>query len=478
MKIRLLVFALAALVFWGCGSSSKVTQTGTQEEEVSTPDVKGSETSTGLCKTFESKAEEKKVLAAYSLYRESFKQENFEDAMTHWKQLMELAPGFRKKPFVDGEAMYKHYYENASSDAEKAKFKTLLYDLYDERIKCHGEEGKVLETKGKFILANIEGKEDEAYSLFEEAMTKSGNNTGYSVLKALLNKYRSDIRDEVTTEEAVMPMVDKMKKIAQHNIDNGVDVDKYKETLEALNSPLKAQVIKTTRTETVKKGIEFADCNEAVAHYEAQLAESPGDEKVLGNYYARLTKMKCTTSPQYIKILEQYNSLNPSASKLYKIGNYHRKAENYDKAIDIYKQAVDMAAADDPSLSGTLYALANTYYKKGQYSNARNAAEKAAKAKPGWGAPWLLIGGLYAKSYKDCGTNEVERAGAIWAAVDAYAKAKADPKSASDAQDRINNMYKYYPEKGQLFMASVAEGDAYKVECWIQRNTTVRVKKQ
>ncbi len=478
MKFRLLSIALAALIFWGCGSSSKVTTTGTQEEKVETPAVKGSETSTGLCKTFTNEAEKSKVLAAYSLYRESFKQENYKDAMENWTKLMDMAPGFRKKPFVDGEVMYKHYYENASSDAEKEKYMNLLYDLYKERIKCHGEEGRVLESKGKFILANMEGKEAEAYQLFEEAMKKSGNNTSNSVIKALLNKYRAEIRDEITTEEAVMPMIENMKKIAQHNIDAGNQVEKYTETLEALNSPLKAQVIKTTRTETVKKGLEFANCQEAITHYEAQLAESPDDEKIIQNFYGRLEKMKCTDVPQYLTMLQKYNAINPSTSKLYKLGNYYRKAEQYDKAIGFYKEAVSIAEAGDPSLSGTYYALASTYFKKGQYSNARNAAENAAKAKPGWGAPWLLIGGLYAKSYKDCGTNEVERAGAIWAAVDAYAKAKADPKSAADAQDRMNKMYKYYPEKGQLFMASVNEGDPYKVECWIQRNTTVRVKKQ
>jgi len=470
-------FRLFAFIFWGCGSSSKVTTTGTQEQEIKTPEVKGSETSTGLCKTFTNEAEKDKVLASYSLYRESFKQENYSDAMEPWTKLMEMAPGFRKKPFVDGEVMYKHYYTNAGSDAEKEKYKNLLFNLYDERVKCHGEEGKVLETKGKFILANMEGKEDEAYQLFEDAMKKSGNETSNSVIKALLNKYRAAIRDEKMTEEAAMPIVEKMKKIAQHNIDAGNQVEKYTETLEALNSPLKAQVIKTTRTETVKKGLEFANCQEAIDHYEAQLADAPNDEKVIQNFYGRLEKMKCTTVPQYLTMLQKYNEINPSTSKLYKLGNYYRKADQFDKAIGFYKDAIKIAEAGDPSLSGTYYALASTYFKKGQYSNSRNAAENAAKSKPGWGAPWLLIGGLYAKSYKDCGTNEVERAGAIWAAVDAYAKAKADPKSAGDAQDRINKMYKYYPEKGQLFMASVKEGDPYKVECWIQRTTTVRVKK-
>jgi len=137
-----------------------------------------------------------------------------------------------------------------------------------------------------------------------------------------------------------------------------------------------------------------------------------------------------------------------------------------------------MGDADGKTLGGIYYALGSSYAKKGQYSNARGAALKAVEAKPGWGAPYLLIGGLYARSYNDCGTNEIEKAGAAWAAVDVYALAKKDPDSAESAQKMINTLYKYFPEKGVAFMASVKEGDSYKVECWIQRNTTVRLKSE
>jgi len=478
MKINLMAIALAALVFWGCGSSNKVTNTGTTETtETTTKDASGSKTSTGLCKTYESDADKKKVYGAYSLYRESFKQDNYDDAMEQWQVVMEMAPGFRKQPFVDGEEMYKHYYENAENEDDKAMYLDKLFKLFDKRIKCHGEEGKVLESKGRYLLSNFDDRKEEAYAIFEQAVAKAGDGTGASILKALFNKYRGDIKGEVKTEEEVIPLVDNMKKIAQNNIDAGNDADgKYAEALEMLNGALKAQVIKTTRTETRVTGIEFESCQEAIEHYEAQLAESPNDEKVMGNYYARLTKMKCTDAPQYIKVLEQYNSINPTGSKLYKLGNYYRKKSDYDTAIKYYNEAIEKGDTEGKTLGGIYYALGSSYAKKGQYSNARTAALKAVEAKPGWGAPYLLIGGLYAKSYNDCGTNEIEKAGAAWAAVDVYAKAKKDPASAESAQKMINTLYKYFPAKGVAFMASVKEGDPHKVECWIQRNTTVRLK--
>lgn len=476
-----MVIALAALIFWGCGSTSKVTNTGTTEEttETTTKEAAGSKTSTGLCKTPENAADKKKVNVAYSLYRESYKQENYDDAMENWKIVMEMAPGFRKTPFVDGEEMYKYYYENAENEKDKKMYLDKLFNLFDERIRCHGEEGKVLESKGRYLLSNFEDRKDEAYSIFEEAVTKAGDKTGASVLKALFNKYRGDIKEEVKTEEEVIPLVENMKKIAQNNIDAGTDKDgKYAEALEMLSGALKAQVIKTQRTETRVTGIEFENCQEAIDHYESQLSESPNDEKVLGNYYARLTKMKCKDAPQYIKVLEQYNSINPTASKLYKLGNYYRKKENYDKAIKYYSDAINKGDADGNTLGGIYYALGSSYSKKGQYSKARESALKAVEAKPGWGAPYLLIGNLYARSYNDCGTNEIEKAGAAWAAVDVYAKAKKDPASAEDAQKMINTLYKYFPGKGAAHMASVNEGDSYKVECWIQRSTTVRLKSE
>jgi len=303
MKINLMTIALATLIFWGCGSSNKVTNTGTPEPvEITTKDAAGSKTSTGLCKTFETPAEKKKVNVAYSLYRESYKQENYDDAMENWKIVMEMAPGFRKTPFVDGEEMYKHYYDNAENEDDKAMYLDKLFKLFDQRIKCHGEEGKVLESKGRYLMSNFEDRKEEAYSIFEQAVAKAGDGVGASILKALFNKYRGDIKEEVKTEEEVIPLVENMKKIAQNNIDKGNDPNgKYAEALEDLSGPLKAQVIVHERKETRVTGIEFENCQEAIEHYEAQLVESPNDEKVMGNYYARLTKMKCTDAPQYIK---------------------------------------------------------------------------------------------------------------------------------------------------------------------------------
>jgi len=482
MTIRLSIVALfSALLFWGCGSSTKATKTGTTEKKTTTTaDAAGSATSTGLCKMWADDAEKKKVYTAYSLYRETYKQENYKEALENWQYVMSTAPGFRKQPFVDGEKMYKTFYSDATSQADKDMWLDKLFKLYDERVKCHAEEGKVLENKGKFLIAKVPEREAEAYGLFEKAMGLLGNETSSAALLTLFNQRRSEIKDGTMTEAAVKALGDKIRPIAEFNIAKGNDSKGYyKQVLDMTNGPLVAVKAVKSTTKTVTKGSSgptFNTCQDVKDYYGPKYQADPNDAAVIKNYYGRLANMKCKDDPMFITLLEKYAKTSPSASKLYTLGTHYRKAGQYDTAINYYNQALNNGDADGKTQGNILYSMASSYYKQKKYSDARDAAERAAQARPGWGAPYILIGGMYAASYNSCGSNQLEKARAVWAAVDAYSQAKADPKSASDAQDRINKMTSYYPDKSEGFMASVTEGQTVKAGCWIQRNTTARFK--
>jgi len=481
MTIRSLILAVvAAVFFWGCGSTSKVEKTGTTDKVETTANAAGSATSTGLCKMWADDEEKKKVYTAYSLYREPFKQEDYKGAMENWQIVMAMAPGFRKQPFVDGEKMYKQFFEDATTQADKDMWLDKLFKLYDERVKCHAEEGKVLENKGKFMIAKLPEREAEAYQLFEKAMGILGNETSSVALLTLFNQRRSEIKEGTMTEAAVKALGDKIRPIAEFNIANGNDSKGYyKQVLDMTNGPLVAVTKTTTTTKTVTTGgggPTFNTCQDVTDYYDPKYKENPGDAAVVKNYYGRLANMKCSDHPMFIPLLEQYVVTAPSASKYYKLGTHYRKGGDYGKAIQYYNSALSNGDADAKTQGNIYYSMASAYYKQNKLSDARDAAEKAAAARPGWGAPWILVGGLYAKAYSSCGSNQLEKARAVWAAVDAYAKAKADPSSASDAQDRINKMTAYYPEKSEGFMGGVSEGQSVKAGCWIQRNTTARFK--
>ena len=124
--------------------------------------------------------------------------------------------------------------------------------------------------------------------------------------------------------------------------------------------------------------------------------------------------------------------------------------------------------------------IAKIYYThKKKYSKARQYALKAASQKSGWGAPYMLIGTMYASSGPLCGPGTgFDSQRVTWVAIDKWNKAKSiDPSVKADANKLINRYRKYMPTRADIFQRGISEGSTYKVPCWIQENTKVRIAK-
>jgi len=115
-----------------------------------------------------------------------------------------------------------------------------------------------------------------------------------------------------------------------------------------------------------------------------------------------------------------------------------------------------------------------------KFSKAREYARKAIKLKPNWGAPYILIGKLYASSGPLCGPGTGWDSQIVtWVAIDKWNKAKrVDPSVANEANRLIRQYSKYMPSKGDIFQRNLTEGGTYKVKCWIQETTTIRAAKK
>ncbi len=475
-----LALLLASFVYWGCGSSSSATKTGTQEkEQPSLESAAGSSTSTGLCKTFSTKKEEQEVYKNISLYKEFFKQGNYKDGLPYWEKVMEQAPGFRKTPFIDGEKMYKHYADEAASDMGKNLYVNKLLALYDERVKCHGEEGAVMEKKA-FSLLKYDRK-DEAYGLMEKSLDLNKDAANVLVLKSLYSRYLGDFKDKVKTEADVKAFGDRIRPWIDGAIASGKDTDgKYAELLEKINKPLTAT--KTVTTTTTKSPT--ADINtyeDAKAYYGPKMDADPSDVDNLKRYYSKLTKIKCYKTAgsecerTYIKLISDINRIAPSKATLTKGAIYEMKAKNYDAAIGFYQKAIEMLDNNDDKAKYYLY-VSSAYRSKKDNQTAAEWAEKALQLKPGFGKAYVTLGNCYLGTYGKCGTSKVEKAGLAWLAADMFNKAKQDPESADKAQKGLNTAYKYFPEKADIFMMDISEGAPHRVGCWIQKTTTVRSK--
>jgi len=473
-------FGLVLFFLISCGTTQQMEQTGlTDQDELISKNFVPGKTSTGACALPTNPKEQKKTLEMYSLYREDFKQKNYKAVHKNWKWIMEKAPGFRKTPFVDGEVMYKYYIENTKDSLVQQKYIDTLFQLYDERIRCHGEEGIVLQSKGLFIYSLLKDQE-RAYPLLEKAMKILDNATNPFVLRTLVNKYRIDIKDGIKTEEEVIPLVEKMKQIAQHNIDIKNDLEKYTEALKALNEPLKAE-IKAAVIDTIKAP-EMNSCKEVFDYYAPKYVEKPDEMRILKNYYAKVTSMKCyEENAAYEKIhrtlIEDLNLKEPSKASWLQAAIYAGQDKDYPQAIIYYQNAIDLES--DPIKQAKIYNyIAATYRGTKEYQKSAETAQKAISLNPDLGVAYTSLGWAYLGYFNKCGSTKKDRAAVAYVAADMFSKAKQavipDPK----AQNAFNKAYVHFYSSQELFFdTKMNEGDPIKAGCWIQKSSIIRAKK-
>ncbi len=477
---KLITYTLVVLFIASCGSTQQIEQTGiTDEEDAISKNFVPGKTSTGKCALPTNPKEQKKALEAYSLYREDFKQNNYKAALKNWTWIIEKAPGFRKTPFVDGEVMYKYFIKHAKDLIEQQQYIDSLYQLYDKRIRCHGEEGPVLELKGLFIYS-ILNDQQSAYPILEKAMEIEGNKTSPFILRTLVNKYRVDIKDGIKTKEEVVLIVDKMKKIAQYNIDNNNNIEKYEAALEALNKPLVAMV-KEAVIEKIKAP-DMKNCEEVFDYYGVKYAENPDEIRILKNYYAKVTSMKCyKENTEYEKIhrtlIEDLNRKAPTKATWMQAAIYAAKDKDYPQAIIYYQHAIDVES--DPIKQADIYNyMAATYRGTKEYQKSAETAQKAIALNPDLGVAYTSLGWAYLGYFNKCGSAKKDRAAVAYVAADMFSKAKRAPLPDPKAQDAYNKAYVHFYSTQELFFdPDLKEGDAIRAGCWIQKSSTIRAKK-
>ena len=157
-------------------------------------------------------------------------------------------------------------------------------------------------------------------------------------------------------------------------------------------------------------------------------------------------------------------------------GNEDYSNGKYTKSIESFLSCVNLTN-DSEQKAKYLILIAKIYYRDlKNYPKSRKYALDAAKEKPRWGEPYMLIGNLYASSGPLCGTGRGWESQVVtWAAIDMWTKAKnVDTKSLGEANSLINRYKQYMPKREDIFFRQIEAGDSYFVPCWIQESTIVR----
>lgn len=404
-----------------------------------------------------------KCKESISLYREYYKQKNYQDALMGWRWAFANCPMATKNIVINGPTIIKHQIEKHKDNAELKKgYLDTLYMVYDKRIELYPDDkGYALGRKGM-----------DQYEYAEEDFTEA-----YTTLRAAFDTYKLDTDPYVLMRlymAAMRRLVDK-----QMEMDELYDL--YDEVATAFDHQRKGELdekqekILGKAQEVVDQNFErIAKEDQYIALMQPKVEADPNNAELLEKVTSMMVKRDWLNSDFYLDASEKLYKLKPSTVAAYNLYEGHAKKGNNDQAAKFLEESIG-SDTDNNSKADKLLKLAKLYGADKKYSSARAKAQEAASTKVGWGEPYLYIGDLYMSSSSSCGDDECTKKYGFWAATDMYQKAKSVDSSIADQADKkLSAARKYYPVAKDCFFIGVQKGQAVTVGGWIGVQTTAR----
>ena len=407
-----------------------------------------------------------KCVENLSLYIEFYKQKNYPDALMGWRSVYADCPKSSKKMYANGARMYKYLSRKEKDPVKKALLVDTLMATYDQRIVNFGQEGFVLGLKGEAYMQYRKDKVEEAYVILKKSIELQGNKSKAGPLTAYFQASIQMLEKEKITKEEVIGAFDVVSSHIAYQMGKLKDPKLEKKLAFYIKAKVNVELLFGP----------VATCDDLIKIYSARFDENKENTDWLKRGTRLMDRKDCTKDPLFVKMAETLHNLEPSAESAYAMGKMMVSKGQHSKAATFFKQAVELQEEADKKAEYYL-TMANHYFRNLQQpTQARIFAQRAAKARPGWGDPYIAIANYYAASAKKCGTNDFEIAAVYWVAVDKCVKAKAiDRNVAAEANKKIATWSKYYPATKDAFFYGYTEGKSYTVECWINETSTVRL---
>ncbi len=400
-----------------------------------------------------------------SLYREFVKQKNFVEALPGWRKVFNNCPRATKNIYIDGAKIYRYLIKEEKDEATKKKLVDTLMMVYDQRIKYFAQEGSNLARKAVDLYRYDRSRYAESYDMANKSYEMLKDQTPAAAMLVLFQSSLKKFRKKEAEKEQLIDDFSKVSAVldkqynAQQDQNKKDRIKKYQTVLENLFA---------------KSGA--ADCETLIDIYSPKFEANKENVDFLKQVLKILDKIGCTESDLFAQAAESLYKQEPSAEAAYGLAKVFLKKENYSKAAEYYKEAINHTDSATDVKADYYFELATIMGGKlGQNETARSYAYKALAIRPNWGDPYLLVGSLYAGSSKSCGEDEFHQKAVYWAAVDKFIKAKAvDPSCADKANKYIGKYSAYFPGKENAFFNNVKDGDSFTIGCWINETTKAR----
>ena len=408
-----------------------------------------------------------KTVEKLSLYYEYYKQDDYDEALQHVRYVYDNAPGTKEYPYVHGLKMYKTKLKQAKDKELKKKLTDTLMALYDQRLRCFGPENDdVLGRKAISMVQYQKDSTEKIYQTFRKSKEIAGDKWESYFLHPYIYAVIRAFKDDIVDKKKFLAEYDDVVNIIDHNVENNKEKKaKYEKAREKIDKLM-------TKTNLL-------NCDNLRKILGEQYEKNPQDTALWKRIFSQMSRQKCFEDSLFLVATEKYNEVKPTASKSYFLARSFKKKGVINTAMKFYEKAIELEE-DDEEKADYHFEIAKIHKKRDNYPAARQTALKAAELKDNWGEPYMFIGDLYASSGPKCGEGTGFKSQVVaWPAVDMYEKAKRiDPSIKERANANIENYKSYFPKKEECFFRDLKNGDDYKVECWIERSTTVRCKEK
>ena len=404
-----------------------------------------------------------------SLFHESVKNDQFEEAYGFWLPVYQARPDMNKAIYTDGAKILDYRYQQATDENVRKALRDSIMQLHDDRIKYFDEakypDEYVLGLKAMDYLTYF--TEDElampAYGWLKESVTALGSKAQIAVLRKFVevsyNIYKSNTdqygEQFLADYQAASNALDAIAVAGGKNATHAASAKAYMDRLYAASGA--------------------ADCGQMDQMYASVVAESANDIEKLGSIMKLYRRLGCTESDVYFAAAEHAHKLQPTAESAAGCAQMSIKKDDFSGAVEYYKQALSMVTNDEDK-ADYLYRLANVYVSLKNYQQGVANAQQALDIEPEDGRCYLLMGICYAgaKIYDD----PILARSVFWLACDMFRKAKSvDASCTSDANKLIATYSQYFPSKEDVFFhRDLNEGQPFRVGGWINKTTTCRSK--
>lgn len=426
------------------------------------------------CITFEKAKYPDDAINAHAVYRTFLRSNDLESAFPHWKTAFELAPaadGRRAVQYTDGVRFYKDFYFKSTDPAEQEAHFQKIRSLYEQGRHCYPADGYLSGMYAFDLYYSFRhlSTDEEIYQLFKATIDQDGKRTGAFVLNPftdiLIRRFQAG---EIPVGEA--RHYDRMiREILEYGLVSSQEVESFR--IVESYAPARLEELETSE--------DFYPPAYYLARYFPDYEADSANCEVVQTVYSRLRWGKVSEDDPRMAALsaklagpcrvEEPLSTARTAFEALQAGRYREAVKGFEQAAE--------ETEDNERKAGFYMLIAKVYYAHlKNFGQARTQALRAAKLKPNWGDPYLLIGKLYASSGPLCGPGRGWDSQVVtWVAIDKWQYARSiDPAAVDEANRLINQYSAFMPSTEDIFQRNLQEGSTYTVGCWIQETTRIR----